>query len=97
MAKHWLTLFTKHGCTLCEPVKFILKKTITMYPATLKYNEIDIEALGNEVWFEKYRYEIPIVHLDDEQIFKHSISERELHKILCDRNILNPEIKPHRK
>lgn len=57
-------------------------------PSKLTYKEIDIESEGNEHWFEKYKFDIPVVYLDEEQIFKHTISERELNNILKQRDII---------
>lgn len=54
---------------LCDPFQFL-------------FEEVYIDVPGNEEWFEKYRYDIPIVHLNGEYVMKHRINERLLSKKL---------------
>ena len=35
------------------------------------FEEVDITAKGNSEWFGKYRYEIPVFHLNGEYLMKH--------------------------
>lgn len=49
-----------------------------------QFEEVDIKAKGNEEWFEKYRYEIPVFHFNGSFLMKHRVNEglldRELSK-----------------
>jgi glutaredoxin len=69
-----LTIYSKKDCHLCEEAKAILSK----YPVELE--EIDIE--DNAELYEKYRYEIPVIFLDDRKIFKYKVDERKLQRLL---------------
>ena len=48
----------------------------------LIYNEINIELNENNIWYEKYKNDIPVIHFNDEMIFKHKIDETQLNKII---------------
>jgi hypothetical protein len=36
-----------------------------------EYTECDIHAPENKKWFDLYRYEIPVVHIDGEEAFRY--------------------------
>jgi len=38
--------------------------------------EVDITQKGNEMWFEKYRYEIPVFYLNGSFLMKHRVNEQ---------------------
>lgn len=40
-----------------------------------RFEEVDITEKGNETWFEKYRYEIPVFHLNGSFLMKHRVNE----------------------
>ena len=44
--------------------------------------EVDITQKGNEMWFEKYRYEIPVFHLNGSFLMKHRVNEELLEEQL---------------
>lgn len=75
-----LTLYTKHVCPLCDEAKAALES----YRHRFQFEEVDIKAKGNEEWFEKYRYEIPVFHFNGSFLMKHRVNEglldRELSK-----------------
>ena len=53
----------------------------------LEYKEIDIELKENIEWFEKYKYDIPIVHFSNQNnelihVFYHKINENILNEII---------------
>lgn len=47
-----------------------------------QFEEVDIKAKGNEAWFEKYRYEIPVFHLNGSFLMKHRVNEEVLEREL---------------
>ena len=47
---------------------------------TLK--EVYIDAPGNEDWWERYKYDIPVFHINGEYLMKHRVNERLLLKRL---------------
>jgi glutaredoxin len=65
-----ILIYSKPDCHLCEEAKFILKKL------KLDFQEINIEQDAEA--FEKYRYEIPVVFLDDVKISKGRLDEGKL-------------------
>jgi len=68
-------LFTKEGCTLCDKVKDVLQTVREEYPHTLE--QVDITDADNEVWFSKYKYDIPVLHLEDSYWIKHRMDEED--------------------
>ncbi|KAL5484172.1 hypothetical protein EMCRGX_G020624 [Ephydatia muelleri] len=75
-----LTFFTKKNepCSLCDDAKEILKK----YSSLFVYEEKHIDVPENKEWFEKYRYHIPVIHLDGQFLMKHRVNERLLKEAL---------------
>jgi hypothetical protein len=44
--------------------------------------EIDISQKGNEKFFELYKYDIPVILVNDKEICRHKINETHLRKAL---------------
>ena len=70
-----VTLFTKDGCTLCDKVKDVLVSLKTELPHSL--SAVDITDAEHEMWFSKYKYDIPILHIDGQYWTKHRLDEDE--------------------
>ena len=68
-------LFTKEGCTLCDKAKDVLKAIQEDYPHTLE--QVDITDEGHEEWFSKYKYDIPVLHVNNHYWIKHRIDQEE--------------------
>jgi thiol-disulfide isomerase/thioredoxin len=68
-------LFTKEGCTLCDKVKEVLKGIQEEYPHSLE--QVDITDAGHEEWISKYKYDIPVLHVNNQYWIKHRIDEEE--------------------
>jgi len=64
-------LYTKDVCPLCDEAKAVLGS----YKHRFRFEEVDITEKGNETWFEKYRYEIPVFHLNGSFLMKHRVNE----------------------
>eukprot|EP01080_Neovahlkampfia_damariscottae_P005508 gene5508-9325_t len=73
-------LFTKIDCCLCDTAKFILKKIQVKVPFQLQ--EIDITQKGNEKYFELYKYDIPVIFVNNKEACRHKINETVLRKAL---------------
>ncbi|KAL3793244.1 hypothetical protein HJC23_000786 [Cyclotella cryptica] len=65
-------LFTKQGCTLCYKVKDILESVREEHPHSLY--AVDITDDDKEHWFSKYKYDIPVLHIDDVYWTKHRLT-----------------------
>lgn len=75
-----VTFFTKPECSLCDGALFVIRRVQAQIPFELE--SVDITAPGNEEWFKAYRNDIPVVHLDEKEIFRHRVNERRLKELL---------------
>ena len=98
-----VTLFTKPRCTLCVPVKQTIlclqKEGLTSDRTTnlntvqvppFAYHEVDISLPQNKPWYNLYKFDIPVVHVDakpvlnqedlnpDSEIARHNLSREQL-------------------
>ena len=64
-----VTLFTKEGCTLCDKVKDVLVDLRETHPHSL--SQIDITDQEHSSWYDKYKYDIPILHIEGRYWIKH--------------------------
>ncbi|KAJ7335648.1 hypothetical protein JRQ81_013589 [Phrynocephalus forsythii] len=69
-----LTLFTKKPCPLCDEAKAVLEP----YKHKFILQEIDISLPHNSAWFEKYKYDIPVFHLNGQFLMKHRVDMEKL-------------------
>lgn len=75
-----ITLFTKNDCGLCHGVLFVIQKVRRRIPFELEL--VDIAAAGNETWHDAYKEDIPVVHLNGKEVFRHRIDEAKLRRLL---------------
>ncbi|XP_055063247.2 glutaredoxin-like protein C5orf63 homolog [Misgurnus anguillicaudatus] len=73
-----LTLFTKHPCPLCEEAKEILEP----YKHRFEFQEVDISLPENSVWWERYRYDIPVFHFNGQFLMMHRVNTTLLERAL---------------
>jgi thiol-disulfide isomerase/thioredoxin len=71
-------LFTKEGCTLCDKVKETLYSLHKELPHSLE--AIDITDETHTEWYDKYKYDIPVLHINGQYWVKHRLSEGEARK-----------------
>src|SRR5215471_7947361 len=71
-----VTFYTKAGCHLCEEARDMLEDIAAL--TTYELTEIDIR--GNPKIFEKYRYRIPVILINNEIIIEGRIEFRDLAK-----------------
>ncbi|CAG8581794.1 2195_t:CDS:2 [Acaulospora morrowiae] len=71
-----LTLFTSKQCSLCVDAKH----SIEQIPFELIHK--DIKLPENFSWFQRYKYDIPILHLNNQFLFKHRVSSEKLETVL---------------
>jgi len=48
----------------------------------LELSEVDITLPENKPWFEKYKYEIPVVHFGGQFLMKHRVDTKLLERTL---------------
>jgi glutaredoxin len=73
-----LTLYSKPGCHLCEDLRALLDELQPEYGFAM--TEIDIS--GDDGLFARYRYDIPVLWRDGEEVARGRISDRELVHLL---------------
>ncbi|XP_053422070.1 glutaredoxin-like protein C5orf63 homolog isoform X2 [Nycticebus coucang] len=69
-----LTLFTKDPCPLCEEAKEALEP--------YKNREVDITLPENSAWYERYKFDIPVFHLNGQFLMMHRVNTSKLEKQL---------------
>jgi hypothetical protein len=74
-SKIHVELFTTAECSLCIPVKFILRKLQHRYD--YQYDEIDISEPQHNKWFTKFQYDIPVVHINGNEVARHHLNEKQ--------------------
>ncbi|MCX9013883.1 MAG: glutaredoxin family protein [Candidatus Methanoperedens sp.] len=73
-----ITIYSKKGCRLCEVAMQKLLEIQKIYPFSL--TEIDIE--NNDELFQKYKYLIPVIEIEGNEVFTYKIDEKRLEEIL---------------
>ena len=71
-----VTFYTKAGCHLCEEARDMLEDIAAL--TTYQLTEIDIR--NDPTIFEKYRYRIPVIVINDETLIEGRIEFRDLAK-----------------
>lgn len=59
-----VTFFTKDTCMLCTNAKNILHETLQETDGPIHLNTIDIMDPKNSEWYDKYCYDVPVVHIE---------------------------------
>merc|ERR1712142_494349 len=65
-----LTLFTKDPCPLCDEAKVVLEP----YKHRYVFQQVDITLPENKVWYERYKYDIPVFHLNGRFLMMHRVN-----------------------
>ncbi|XP_061071832.1 glutaredoxin-like protein C5orf63 homolog [Conger conger] len=81
-----LTLFTKDPCPLCDEAKEILEP----YKQRFVLQQVDITRPENSAWYDRYKYDIPVFHLNGQFLMMHRVNVAVLEKSLArieDENI----------
>jgi len=73
-----ITIYSKKSCHLCEVAMQKLLELQQEYQFSL--TELDIE--NNDELFGKYKYLIPVIEIDGEEVFRYKIDENKLKELL---------------
>ncbi|XP_012303519.2 glutaredoxin-like protein C5orf63 homolog isoform X1 [Aotus nancymaae] len=73
-----LTLFTKDPCPLCDEAKEVLKP----YKHRFILQEVNITLPENSAWCERYKFDIPVFHLNGQFLMMHRVNTSKLEKQL---------------
>lgn len=71
-----VTFYTKAGCHLCEEARDMLEDIAAL--TEYEFTEIDIRS--NPAIFERYRYRIPVITINDDTLLEGRIEFRDLAK-----------------
>ncbi|MBP1932615.1 glutaredoxin family protein [Ammoniphilus resinae] len=82
-----ITLYTKERCSLCDDVKERVNRVAKDIPLQLELFDITTD----EAIFEKYKWLIPVVHIDGEEVFVSKMAELWLRRELDKRRDLKSE------
>jgi glutaredoxin len=77
---HRITLYSKEGCHLCENAKEALFELEDDFEIELK--EVDITTRSE--LFEKYKYTIPVMVVDDAIVLESRIDARKIYRALAE-------------
>ncbi|KAJ2303567.1 hypothetical protein IWW55_002861 [Coemansia sp. RSA 2706] len=70
-ARLMLTMFTHNRCQLCVDAKEALDQVRKQ--VSFDMTEVDIRQPGNEKWFDEYKFDVPVVHANDEFLLWHRV------------------------
>ena len=87
---HRVTFYTKADCTLCDAALYVVKRVQARVLFELEM--VDISAPGNERWLEKYKHDIPVVHINGVEFCRHRVDERTLFDALNHQVTKTPRI-----
>ncbi|XP_019372399.1 PREDICTED: glutaredoxin-like protein C5orf63 homolog [Gavialis gangeticus] len=82
-----LTLFTKKPCPLCDEAKEVLEP----YKNRLILQEVDITLPDNVAWYDKYKYDIPVFHLNGQFLMKHRVDIQKFENQLAKLELQNDD------
>uniref|UniRef100_A0A8C5HUS3 Glutaredoxin-like protein n=1 Tax=Gouania willdenowi TaxID=441366 RepID=A0A8C5HUS3_GOUWI len=77
-----LTLFTKDPCPLCDEAKEALEP----FKHRFMLRTVDVLLPENRCWFDRYRWDLPVFHVDgcgtQRVVMKHRVDSALLDKLL---------------
>lgn len=76
-----ITIFTREGCCLCDDVKERVERVAKDIP--IQWDLFDITT--DPHIYEKYKWLIPVVHIDGEEVFISKMAELWLRRELQQR------------
>ena len=76
--KAHVIIYSRPGCHLCEEAKQAIESARCANKYTLE--EIDIES--DVLLLRRYRYDIPVIMINDEEAFRHKVTPDEFREKL---------------
>jgi len=76
LSKAHVIVYSRPGCHLCDEAKAAIQKSNLSDHYTLE--EVNIES-DNEL-LRKYKYDIPVITIDGEEVFRHRVDPTEFRK-----------------
>jgi hypothetical protein len=72
---YFLLLLLLVGCTLCDKAKEVLVQVQKDHPHSLR--QVDITDPENQEWWDRYKYDIPVLHINGVYWTKHRLDVKE--------------------
>ena len=69
-----ITLFTKPNCHLCDEAL----EEIELAREEIRFKLVLVNILNDPETYERYKHDIPVVHLNGVEIFRHRLSSLKL-------------------
>lgn len=91
MSHFQITIFTRDGCCLCDEVQERVERVAVDIP--IKFELFDITT--DQEIYEKYKWLIPVVHIDGEEVFVSKMAELWLRRELKARMESSPAQAPN--
>ena len=76
-----LTLYTRHGCHLCDDMKAVINRLRQRRPVVL----IEIDISTDIALERRYGQDIPVLLIDGTEVARHRIGEHDLRLMLAPR------------
>jgi glutaredoxin len=76
-----VTLYTRHGCHLCDDARAVLEAARRREPFTLEVIDVDADPALRAL----YNFEVPVIAINGQKAFKYRVTEAELLKKLAAR------------
>jgi glutaredoxin len=73
-----IKILSKPDCHLCDEAKESIQRVTKRLPIEVEVINIEKDA----DLFNQYRFDIPVIFLEERKIFKHRVDEQKLKKIL---------------
>ncbi|KAL2911828.1 hypothetical protein HK105_208678 [Polyrhizophydium stewartii] len=80
MSRHRLVLFGRQYCGLCEHAKEVILGVRAKVP--FEFDEVDIDKAKDRQWLRKYMFDVPVVHVNGAEVFRHRVEPAELERAL---------------
>ncbi len=85
-SRHKVTFFTREQCSLCDAAWFVVKKLHVRFDFDLE--KVDITDANQTALFSLYCHDIPVIHFNGKEAFRHRVSERKLRQLLESEGVL---------
>jgi glutaredoxin len=76
--KRVVTLYTKPGCHLCEPVEAAIRRVA----ARREFEFVSRNIENDPADYEKYKHDIPVVTVDGIEVARHRMTAEQLENAL---------------
>ncbi|XP_073481039.1 glutaredoxin-like protein C5orf63 homolog isoform X4 [Aquarana catesbeiana] len=77
----------KDPCPLCDEAK----ETLTPFMERFVLEQVDITLPENSIWYDRYKYDIPVFHLNGQFLMMHRVNLKKLEKSLSKLELQNRE------